>query len=332
MASVTVRWQASKSLLMQELMATGQAGPAERTIDIDLVPLQPEQRTALLALTDPIAPRTFANDSDISLRTIDITSRLEFRTDSFGRAFKTEFSQDVPLVDAATVLAAVARRLQLEAPAKAAILADEAKKAAEKAAKREETARHLAAYNDMLPRLQALIAAGDYASLEKANQTDGPVDRPAWYNWSWGPSDGESLFRIQSDGLRQLREAAQAAEKAAWIEAHGSTHLKRACREYNCQRLYVTERAALEAPGFVVDFNDAAAWKDRSCPTETALNVEEAARSLGLGEPVVVWLTKPPQAADRHDVDDYDVEEFESCEAVVLIKYLGKYDLVQIVA
>jgi len=151
-------------------------------------------------------------------------------------------------------------------------------------------------------------------------------------------------FRRLAEEAKQRREKAQAeeaermrkiqekreAEKRAWIEAHGSEYLRRACLKggYDCQRRYIIERAAMEAPGYTVDFDDAAAWRSRSCPSAAALDEEDAARALGLGEPEIVWLTNPPK--DSHDDDD-DYFEFSPCEAVAIRGYLGKYDLVKII-
>jgi len=111
-------------------------------------------------------------------------------------------------------------------------------------------------------------------------------------------------------------KAQREADKLGWVAAHGSSHLRAAVAAgYDCQRLYVTERAAVEYPGFVVDFDDRASWKARSCPSEAALAFALA------HEGEVVWLTAPPR---EHD----DYEPYEAREAVVVRGYLGKYDLV----
>lgn len=117
------------------------------------------------------------------------------------------------------------------------------------------------------------------------------------------------------------REAAQQreAERAEWITAHGSDYLRKCLAGgYDCQRAYVIERAGVEYPGYVVDYLDAANWRERSGPTEAAL--DEAARVEGM----VVWLTNGPRVSR----DEYD-EDAEG-EAVVIRQYLGKYDLIKI--
>lgn len=116
---------------------------------------------------------------------------------------------------------------------------------------------------------------------------------------------------------RQREHEVREAERTVWIAEHGSDFLRRATAAgYDCQRRYVTERAALEHPGAVVDFEDEAEWRSRSCPSEAALDLAERIN----GE--VVWLTSPPRAS--RDDDAYDYDRFEPCEAV-WVKFLGKY-------
>jgi len=132
---------------------------------------------------------------------------------------------------------------------------------------------------------------------------------------------------------QRLEREARKAEKAAWIEAHGSAHLKAAFgRGYDCQRLYVQERAAMEAPRFEVDFDGTANWKSRSCPSSGALQAEVEAERLGIGDVKTVWLIHPPTDCSRSEVEqEADWWDFEPCEAVVITGYLGKYTLIRLV-
>lgn len=148
-------------------------------------------------------------------------------------------------------------------------------------------------------------------------------------------AEAKRLQREAEDRRRVDHEQREAAEKAAaeqersdWIAAHGSDHLRAASDAgYDCKRLYVTERAALEHPGYIVDFDDNAQWRDRSCPSEDALAEElRVTPALAEGESIlVVWLTDPPH--DRRE--ECDDEEWEPCEAVVIRGFLGDYDLVR---
>lgn len=124
----------------------------------------------------------------------------------------------------------------------------------------------------------------------------------------------------RADEKRAAAEA-QEADKAAWITTHGSDHLRAAfAAGYDCQRLYVTERAAAEFPGFKVDFADRSHWDRRSCPSEEGLEISLATKGSR-----VVWLTAPVRKVD-------DEDEWEPREAVVVEDFLGKYDLVREVA
>ena len=129
------------------------------------------------------------------------------------------------------------------------------------------------------------------------------------------------------DADRAAEKEKEEAERLAWISEYGSDYLQRAVKlGYNCQRQYVTERAAKEFPGYEVDFDNRAAWKSRSCPSMAAL--EEVERLIRQGyDAEVVWLTEPTYGIT--DEEYYAEGPFEPCEAVAVIDYLGKYDLVK---
>lgn len=137
--------------------------------------------------------------------------------------------------------------------------------------------------------------------------------------------------RAERDATEKVEEERKAAlkaqaalEKFAWIIDLGSDHLKRAhAAGYDCQRLYVQERTALEYPGFTIDFDDLAEWKGRACPSPEALDEAETVK----GE--VVWLTHPPYVLEA-EADGYSCDDaYEAHEAVVVREFLGKYDLVK---
>lgn len=153
--------------------------------------------------------------------------------------------------------------------------------------------------------LRALVARADAALSER---------------WEAERERGRLADEKRAAEKRAAAEA-QEADKAAWIAAHGSDHLRAAVAAgYDCQRLYVTERAAAEFPGFKVDFADRSRWDRRSCPSEEGLGI-----SLATKGSCVVWLTAPVRKVD-------DEDEWEPREAVVVEDFLGKYDLVREVA
>ena len=52
---------------------------------------------------------------------------------------------------------------------------------------------------------------------------------------------------------KEAKKQAEEREKAEWIQAHGSQHLREAfTRGYDCQRMYILERVAQELPGYEV--------------------------------------------------------------------------------
>lgn len=142
--------------------------------------------------------------------------------------------------------------------------------------------------------------------------------------------------RLQHEDEIAKREQQEAEEKArleeekkAWIAEHGSDYLKRATKlDYNCQRQYIKERVALEYPDYTVDFDEQAEWKDRACPSLTALYEVEKLIEAGV-KAEVVWLTEPIGPANAGD--DYYEYDWVSCEAIVITEYLGRYILVKIV-
>lgn len=124
-------------------------------------------------------------------------------------------------------------------------------------------------------------------------------------------------FQAAQEAAAAAEKAEREAEKAAWIAEFGSQHLRAAfAAGYNSQRQYVIERAALEYPGYAIDFDDNAGWKARSFPSEAAL-----AEALRVGGEVV-WLTSEAEKSE-------DWEEDQEREAVVVQGYLGKYDLIK---
>jgi hypothetical protein len=139
----------------------------------------------------------------------------------------------------------------------------------------------------------------------------------------------------QQEKERAHREAKEAErrrlhqEKVAWCKEHGSDHLRESVEAgYNCQRMYVLERAAHEFPEYIADFEDEASWNNRACPSPEAL--AEAKRVDGK----VVWLTsravaEKPQRLPEYEFDDYGEDDFEETEAVLIQDYLGKYDLIR---
>jgi len=313
---VTVRWLASDSLLREELVREGVGNPQKRCFSLDVGAMTPEERKAMLAL----AGMSLSYKGAACLGDIDLSQRyqcppLESSGGYLGHWYERE---DVKLdhqPELAVVLTLGAELKRLKDVALALqegkdAEAREAKRVLEVAVDRERAA------------IDALEVAGDVAALSVWQPTAVARDEASHHG----------LYERSHKAWAGLKAKAAEAEKARWIDAHGSAHLKRATAEgYDCQRLYVLERAGLEAPEFIVDFYSGAEWRERSCPTVAALDACDAALKLGLGEPVVVWLTSPARVTKIEDEYGDFEEPFEPCEAVVLRDFLGKYDLVHII-
>lgn len=114
----------------------------------------------------------------------------------------------------------------------------------------------------------------------------------------------------------------QAADKKAWIAAHGSAYLKHAALDhgYPCQERYVVERAALELPDYRVDLHGSLYWDEPDCPSADALAEVDRLTAQGYTAQVV-WLTRSP----NEDDDAFFTER----EAVIVRRFLGRYDLVR---
>lgn len=127
---------------------------------------------------------------------------------------------------------------------------------------------------------------------------------------------------------RQAERAAAEKAKKTWVEEYGSERLKKAfSMGYECGKLYATERAALEFPGFVVDLEGRTDWGASVCPSLEALELEEEVRRYKFFDPdrmetFVCKLTRPPYPLDYG-------EDWEPKEAVVVRRFLGKYDLIR---
>lgn len=167
----------------------------------------------------------------------------------------------------------------------------------------------------------------DLADLKAGNKRAFASDWKGRYAGCRGLEEVEAIYKRMEDEekarerereerLIQQREARR-KERNIWIAEHGSEILKRmVAREYDCQRHYVRERAAIEHPGFAVDFDNECEYRPRYSPGPRAFEIAEEHGGR------VVFLTKPSPVF--HDED----EPWESCEAVVIEDYLGNYRLV----
>ena len=171
--------------------------------------------------------------------------------------------------------------------------------------------------HEIIPILEALKAKRKEEKIETAKNDAIIAQRRL-------DRDDEEKARHLAKEERERKEdeakEARNTEKLRWIGENGSTHLKKAIGGgFDCHRQYLTERAAIEFPGFVFDWNNNALWSDCACPAMATLELLDVLPD----KCDVVWLKR------RHDDDDgYD--EYDECEVIVFRKYLGsKYDLIK---
>lgn len=349
MSTVKILYVVSNVGMQAEALA-GHAKPASREMLIDLIELSQQERDVIVAL----AGVNRDGNVEVVLRKTTESDFAEYvireKPDSYGMDGRgtqpmhwvakrgIEFDADPTIGEIIERINQVvgANKLQLQIAERLAQPYAE-KYEVGKREREELQARHRAEYDRMRPIMGGLIEQGDYDALSTSNTGDAPVNRPDWYVWKWcekWTERADSLDSIQDEALKSIREQREADAKKQreavqdeWIIKNGSAHLRKCLEQgYNCQRLYVIQRASSEAAEYTVDYFECAEWQKRSGPSESALDELVAAQELGIGEPEIVWLTAPARDSKSDDLDD---DEFDNCEAVVIHGYLGKYDLVK---
>jgi hypothetical protein len=148
----------------------------------------------------------------------------------------------------------------------------------------------------------------------------------------WVQEAGATLDDPQShEDLRSARSAEFEETKNQWIAMFGSTRLRRANdRGYKVNRLYAQERLAAEFPTAWLDTSAKSIWRERTDPTEEALDLEDdfASKIQALDphlEVKIVWLVSPPpELRETYEVPGL---EWDSQEAILIRPYLGRYSL-----
>lgn len=149
--------------------------------------------------------------------------------------------------------------------------------------------------------------------------------------------------KAEREAEEEAERAKRAAEKAAyendrreWILSHGSQYLKD-CLELGIKANleYIVERAAMEFPGYTVDYADSASWGEKVSPSEEAIAELKELRAKGY-RAEIIWLKSPAEVrkgdyefTDDDDYDGYGNFDFAPREAIVIRGYLGTYDLVK---
>ena len=310
MSTVTVKYLLSQAARRRLAVETGEEPPRENSIAVDLAPLSAAQRAQLLdarsKITGTIAiekatPKTYPDSGDAWYWTMAEMENI--------------------LSGADDVLAASAGGEAMKAAAQAEQIR----------LRSEANAKHIAAYREFLaggqnPGQNVVPwsgAAGHDELVDLLPLVEAERARRA--------AEAAAKHAAEQAAEKAVKEAAQ-AEKLAWAKASGSERLVRGLEAgHTCTRLYVIERAAAEYPEYVVDYNDAAGWQSRACPSLEALDELTAVKAAHpQADAQIVWLTEPAANAPAvENSDEYEPEEFEPREAVIVSGYLEKYDLVK---
>lgn len=308
MTAVNVQWAMSKKAALEQFALTGNRPDILKTKLVDLEPLSVEQRRVLLA--------SAYNPGSDKLSAVYIhgqkSNTTTYPPDLSTKDYPVEFDAE-PTIE--QIVETISLLDTMETERKAAV---ERKSAADRAAlqkSREDEER----------------VKADLAQIVSTSDLQGAKSYML-------PSSDSRLASYKDGAVNRIKGEMEDAKKAQWVTIHGSDHLKRACAAgYDCQRLYVVERAAVEAPGWIVDYNSTGRDNGRSCPSMEALIVENAsvalAQQIGATAPTVRWLTDQPTNQPKSGRQEWseDDEMFEECEVVLMRKYLGEYDLYKIV-
>ena len=101
------------------------------------------------------------------------------------------------------------------------------------------------------------------------------------------------------NAAERAKVEAREAERSAWVEAHGSSLLRRKLSAgYDCQSAYIAERLAAEFPGYAATPLEQLKTRSRAVPTDTGF--EEAERVGG----TVLWLV---DVEDRQTAEDLGI-------------------------
>lgn len=321
MSEIKVKYALSENFRKAEFARTGNLPAVENVLAFDAATLTPEQRAAIVAYAGA------TNSFDLK-----IGFRGEWRDNEI--AVIPDYSLQLYVFDQAPMPALIAT-------ACAELLAAQKTTRTEYAAKlRRDIEKEVA---ESIAALYKMIDERDPQFGHSAGLSQTEINQAAFLGISTAERDTlkakwESLkpdFEREAAERKAAKELADEQEKAhkaelaakarlekiAWANEHGSDRLRRALDAgHDCSRLYAIERAALEYPGCVLDYEKHSDWKDRSCPSTDALDTRDALIAAHPAADIkIVWLTDEPQDSKRTDgYDEGSYEDFEACEAIVI--------------
>lgn len=330
-----VKYKLSEEAQKRIFVETGQKPNEVQEVEIDLAELTPEQRAHVVAVGEwkLSGDKIGVNLGYQAARLYDGISFLKDRAiaDKWIKADNIYFDHILSNDEILLAVAAYAKRRQalLE---EAAPLVAEAQVEIERLA--AEEARLQAAADRLLEQAEAI--SGDEEAL-KALRDNTPKEVLEFnpknrVHTSTGVKFYGLYLRPFEEARKEARKQQLEAERKAWIEQHGSERLKLAVKHgHPVDRIFVLEYARAEYPGWVVDFFNNADWSDRTNPPLSELKALESAETETSKTVHLVWLASPPQSQPSDNRYWDGEEDFEKGPALVIRKFLDKYDLVKMI-
>ena len=154
--------------------------------------------------------------------------------------------------------------------------------------------------------------------LEEEENEHEPIELEAQFK------DKNALF---ISDVKDQRESRYHTEKILWVKNHSNNiRLVRAVEHgYECDEAYCLERLLEELPGFVIVDHTTIFWK-ASYPSEIALTLEDDLKIQLNGSRNKYGTQIRICLLEKHDGVNY-----ADAEAIVMINYLGKFDIIGLV-
>lgn len=346
------QYDVSEAVRKEELIQTGIKGGQGRTIDVDFTELTVEQRRAIV---DGATLRNRSYEYNYGEAVLEKSKRSTTPDDTCGyygeRCSVVSFHYDTAPIEIdklvtvdeaidlmiaqqakdAAVLREATRRAKLWQAAYGRYVKQKEKEEAKEAKKREERDKRK---EEKEKRKKVFIEETPLDNLNREGLEEARAKAKELGILEISSYDNESIARMIDDRIRKLDRMAREFEQSTWITNHGSERLKRGIEAgHNMTRAYVIERFEnLQLEDYIIDYRDNGKWKERVSPTIDELDELDIAKAkckeIEAKEAEIVWVTERPSMDDSQD-ESYYYEPFDGCAAVVIYRWLGKYDLVK---
>lgn len=333
MSELKVKYVLSDEFRKRMFADTGAMPERENVIAFDAATLTPAQRAAIVAYAG--TRTTFDLACQFSTNWIGDTAKYVVNEQYHSALFAFDHQPD----PAAIATACASLSMEMEALRKKST--NEKRTQAEK-----ELARNIAKLEDAITEHESseyalglsqddrtMFAAFGF-DLSKRDELHAQYNalKPEFVREKEERRAAKQLAEEQEKERKAQADAKAHAEKLVWAKEHGSDQLRRGLEaEHTCSRLYAIERAAMEYPSCMLDYEKDAEWKDRSCPSVKALDLRDAMlKSHPDADVNIVWLTCAPSDKVASDNEEWDGEQFEECEVVQIDspdfdRYIYKY-------